>query len=162
MEINRMTSDNNAQPHGNLVCDRDDIHLLLVIPGQLGPNGYPLGYMSDGSITELMPDEEDATATHPSTLVRGENEISLAYKNLWELVWYQRHQESLHQDSWARPLTPTEAEIFESAKETAQRIRETHTKEELDMVESDYDLVSGRMSALAWVLGADWDESLDT
>ncbi|MBL0407190.1 hypothetical protein JKG68_24990 [Microvirga aerilata] len=157
-----MTSNNNAQLDENLVCDRDDIHLLLVIPGQLGPNGYPLGYMSDGSITELMPDEEEATATHASTLVRGQNEISLAYKNLWELVWYQRHQESLHQDRLARPLTPTEAEIFERAKETAQRIRETHTIEELNIDEFDYGLVSGRMSALAWVLGTDWDESLDT
>lgn len=66
-----MTSNNNAQPDGNRACKRDDIHLLLVTPDRVGPTDYILGYMSDGSITELMPGKADATVTHASILVQG-------------------------------------------------------------------------------------------
>jgi hypothetical protein len=103
-----MTSDNSAQPDRNPVCKTDDIHLLLVIPSRAAPNGYALRYMSDSSLTDLMPDEVDATVTH-----------------------------------------------------AAQHVRERRTKAELDMAGSYYGLVSGRMSALAWVLAMDWERSSD-
>ena len=53
-------------------------------------------------------------------------------------------------------------QCFETAQQTAQELEEHYGTEHLRCTEQEYFIRLGQLSALAWVLGADWDESFDT
>lgn len=130
---------------------------------ELGPNGYRVGFTENGDLVEWVPDEEHPGQECPWLLRRNDKDIDKTYNELWDKVWWNRHQVLLQRMEQAqKPLPESQMAVIERAKQAAKRIEDKYGKENLGWSDFEWGLLSGRMSALRWVKGAEWDESLDT
>lgn len=107
---------------------------------------------------------------------RGLHEILEAEELLFNQVWYNRHWglrngvetgkiKVVDKEIYPRPrgsLETVQKDIWEGAKKSARRVEKRYGKENLGPWDDfEWGMVNGKLSALRWVLGDEWD-MLDT
>ncbi|PKL50367.1 MAG: hypothetical protein CVV39_01550 [Planctomycetes bacterium HGW-Planctomycetes-1] len=91
---------------------------------------------------------------------RSDDEIRDAIEEFFDKVWYDRHQQ-LKQDV-EDEIETVDPGIWKQALKAAAKIEAKYPPEELGP-HSDFDwgMINGKLSALRWVMGDEWD-FLDT
>lgn len=99
----------------------------------------------------------------PLLLRRNDKSILAMYRELWDKVWYNRQKVRLQKISAGEvKLTEMDKHLLKSNEKVLREMEEKYGKENLQWDDFEWGLLSGRMSALAWVMGSEWEESLDT
>jgi hypothetical protein len=118
-------------------------------------------------VTDIMMDAEF------EIVPRSLSEISEAQMDFDRKVWYNRHQNWLFhienedhkivsQSDYTGLATTTPRSIFEGARKAAKNLEKKYSKGELGPWDDfEWGMINGKLSALRWVMGDDWD-SLDT
>ena len=88
---------------------------------------------------------------------RTTDEILEAIGELTDRVWHNRHLVRVEKHlSGEDPMLP---EIWQGACRSAKKIEQKYGRKNLGPYDTfDWGMINGKLSALRWVLGEDWDE----
>ena len=92
--------------------------------------------------------------------MRSKEKILEAEEEYFDKIWYNRHLSLTREIKLG--LSTVDDEIWRRALEARKRIEEKYGKENLlPCNEFEWGMMNGKLSALRWILGSEWD-FLDT
>jgi hypothetical protein len=129
-----------------------------VPPGEVGPNGHRVGYNENGDKVEWLPDEENPGEEWPMILRRNDKAILDAEREFMDVIWYDRKLmlEQQLKDGSIKLSEETAAGMLASIRSLEKK----YGKKKLRNYYHDnfeWGMLNGKLSALRWVLGDDWD-----
>jgi hypothetical protein len=101
--------------------------------------------------------------------MRKKDELLAMEAQLADMVWYNRHRtlrdkienhEMWLVDKYAGPNT-VDRGIWEGALKAADKVEKTYGVDNLDFDDFEWGMLNGKLSAIRWMLGEEWD-MLDT
>lgn len=96
-------------------------------------------------------------------LRRNDDEISAMYEELWDMVWWNRHKYWVHQlETGVEELKEGQEAVLKQAKKAVKRIEDKYGRGNLGWDAVDWGILQGKLSVLSWVMGSDWEGSMDT
>src|SRR5216683_2076071 len=111
---------------------------------------------------KLHKDEDPDGEPWHMILRRNDKDLLAAREEFWEKVWWNRHMIWLEKlASGEEKLKESQKTIFATARKAARRIERKYGRKNLGWDTFDWGMVNGKLSALNWVLGDEWD-FLDT
>ncbi len=105
---------------------------------------------------------------------RALSEVRPYLSKLWDQIWYNRHKNLKYRiesgkhklvDRWQRKnaQNTTVRSVWVRAQESALKMEEKYGLDELGPWDDfDWGMLNGKMSAIRWMLGEDWESTLDT
>lgn len=128
---------------------------------EVGPNGHRIGYTDTGDKVEWIPDDEQPGEFWELLLRRNDKQIVSEYNELRDKVFWYHHQNLRARIAAGQEQLLGQQEFFDAGEKASARIEQKYGRDNLDLSEFEWALLCGRMSALSWVLGSEWNESLD-
>jgi hypothetical protein len=133
-----------------------------VPPGEIGPNGRKVGYTKEGDKVEWIPDDENSGEVFPMILRRNDKAILAAEREFADVIWYDR--KLVLQQNLKEGTETIDPKIEKGMLAAMRRVEKKYGKRKLRTHYSndfEWGVLNGKLSALRWVLGDDWD-MLDT
>lgn len=132
-----------------------------IVPGELGPNGGRIEYLKNGDLVEWVADDTDG-GEWPLVLKRSDRAIQKAAEEFETAIWYDR--KLMLQQRVAEGKAVIQPEIEKGMLEAMARAERKYGKRKIRNYYKDdfgWGMLNGKLSALRWVLGDEWD-MLDT
>lgn len=129
--------------------------------GEIGLNGFPIGYDEEGNKVEWIEEDGEKWSL---ILRRNDNSISEVLNEITDRVWYVRKLIMFEKMASGEEERRQEHEPFiQKALEKMKEMEDKYGgKNNLIYEDFEWGLIQGKMSALRWVFGDDWESSLDT
>jgi hypothetical protein len=128
----------------------------LAAAREVGPNGFRIGLDEENNRVEWI-QEKDDPEPWPLILRRSDDAISEMYQECWDKVWWNRHMVYSH--DYGREECTGKGKL---GCDGAARVEKKYGRENLGWDDVDWGILQGKLSALSWVMGSEWEESLDT
>lgn len=162
--IDRGTNDSAGRPQEASSADFEnktpELFRRRELPDDIGPDGHQVLYSADGDMFEMEPLEDGTYRTY--LMQRCHKTILATFNEYNDKIWWMRHQTLVRLvKSGEITLTASQKEMFDRAEMRARKIEKKQGKQNLIVDGLELEIMNGRFSALAWVLGIDWEHSLE-
>ena len=155
---NKITPD-EYERYRDEILGRSGVRISTIDPvqeGEVGPNNYRIGYTKEGMLSGYLTTSIRARSVRCCSGAM--TTISWRLRRDLGKVWWNRHLGWRSRvKSGEETLTADQKPLFERAEKEARLLEQKYGRKNLEWNDFEWGLLCGRLSALAWVMGANWE-----